>query len=592
MRPLLTRFGHEIHHRKDRELHDMEQVVSRMTPGVPYTHDHADDTEYRFVVRQHGGEEHLSRHFPGLHGLLTRARTPRPRTRMLAAGGAAAERAASRAVAAGPLTLTEVLHAGDPVPPEWTADMMVVGASYDGVETDGKFSVSAQGIFTDPGGNYSTSPVLEIFDRSTGATLAKEIVPTEYLTGDFVSVMAWGLADYPDDELDAIWTVTWFPDDADDPVTKSIRAPLAEYCPVATPSVSDPVTRFQGRDFIKIALGRDAHQVSDCDYYYPTVSGEKRPVTVVGKAQYAEGAVISPLSSDSFRGTMRLWRRAGGGGGGADPVIKPAEMMKYISVGGNTVVWNFVPAVFDGAKWDQGETIDFTLEIPLLVTPPGAAAPVKSTVSVTSAPRAVDTLCRKKILPLRFVWGCLAAGTEVWMEDGSLRPIETVREGDRVRAGAGGRVLTVDETTVGDERKPCFRIRTACGREVLATADHPFPTPQEVKPARALKPGDEVWTTDGLSPVVSVEAEAYGGYVYNLRLGRGVAEMEGLTDDNRTHFAGGVLVGDAAMQGALNAAAARGPSREEILARLPAELVPDFLNTERLRRGEPLLVLG
>ena len=69
---------------------------------------------------------------------------------------------------------------------------------------------------------------------------------------------------------------------------------------------------------------------------------------------------------------------------------------------------------------------------------------------------------------------CLVEGTRVSMADGSTKPIEAVREGDRVLSALGGgelggrRVTGVHRTAAGWG----FEIRTASGRRLVSTPEH------------------------------------------------------------------------------------------------------------------------
>lgn len=78
---------------------------------------------------------------------------------------------------------------------------------------------------------------------------------------------------------------------------------------------------------------------------------------------------------------------------------------------------------------------------------------------------------------------CFRAGTKVLMADGSARPIESLRVGDRVR-GRGGRINTV----LGVERTRLGRRRlwSINGSRPFVTAEHPFLGPDGW---RAIDPG-------------------------------------------------------------------------------------------------------
>jgi DNA helicase II / ATP-dependent DNA helicase PcrA len=70
---------------------------------------------------------------------------------------------------------------------------------------------------------------------------------------------------------------------------------------------------------------------------------------------------------------------------------------------------------------------------------------------------------------------CLAENTPITMADGSLRPIEAVREGDHVLScyGSGDfRASRVSKVARRDRAGGLIRLRTAAGRELVATAEH------------------------------------------------------------------------------------------------------------------------
>ena len=69
---------------------------------------------------------------------------------------------------------------------------------------------------------------------------------------------------------------------------------------------------------------------------------------------------------------------------------------------------------------------------------------------------------------------CLAAGTLVSMADGSRKPIEAIRPGDRVCSAGGSGVLKPGCVTRASTRhaEELIRIRTKAGREVVSTPEH------------------------------------------------------------------------------------------------------------------------
>lgn len=159
---------------------------------------------------------------------------------------------------------------------------------------------------------------------------------------------------------------------------------------------------------------------------------------------------------------------------------------------------------------------------------------------------------------------CFTAGTRVLMADGSTRPVEQIRVGDRVRGqdGAVNTVIGVERPRLG--RRLLYAIN---GGRAFVTAEHPFLTPggwKSVDPAataaenprlkvRPLRVGDHVFVGivaegDGVRPAsagaprtlrlrlvrirrIAAQRQPASTVVYNL-----------LLDGNNTYFADGFLV--------------------------------------------------
>lgn len=148
---------------------------------------------------------------------------------------------------------------------------------------------------------------------------------------------------------------------------------------------------------------------------------------------------------------------------------------------------------------------------------------------------------------------CLAEGTRITMADGKLAPIETLRVGDKVRANAAGRVLTVQDFIFGREPKPLVRLRDDQGHDVRLTEKHPVLLSSGlVVAAEKVQVKDTVRTQTGTATITATERVPYDGKVYNLKLGT-AEELESLSPNERTMFADGLLVGDDTMQRELEA---------------------------------------
>ncbi|MCP3098899.1 Hint domain-containing protein [Myxococcus sp. K15C18031901] len=143
---------------------------------------------------------------------------------------------------------------------------------------------------------------------------------------------------------------------------------------------------------------------------------------------------------------------------------------------------------------------------------------------------------------------CMAEGTRITLPDGTRAPIETLKVGDKVRASANGRVLTIQDVIFGHENKPLVRLEDDQGHDVRLTEQHPVLLSSGlVVTADKVQVTDKVRTEKGTSTIVAIERLPYTGKVYNLKLGT-PQELESLSPSERTMFAEGLLVGDDSMQ--------------------------------------------
>ena len=166
---------------------------------------------------------------------------------------------------------------------------------------------------------------------------------------------------------------------------------------------------------------------------------------------------------------------------------------------------------------------------------------------------------------LVFREGCLAEGTPITLADGRGVPVERVRPGDRVRADTLGGVLTVTDVAHGQESAPLVLLRDSAGREVRLTGNHPvLRADGRVVAAASLRARDEVRTDGGVTRLSSVRrVRGDSSRVFNLRLGTEKELARRAPGGQTTLFAGGFLVGDMAMQRALESA----PRPASLLAR-------------------------
>ena len=174
---------------------------------------------------------------------------------------------------------------------------------------------------------------------------------------------------------------------------------------------------------------------------------------------------------------------------------------------------------------------------------------------------------------------CLAAGTLLQMADGSLVPVEQIASGDHVFNSLhdGAKGLTVTDTAIGFETEPMVRLEDELGHSVLMTSMHPVKTPDRgIVLAKDLREGDLVLTVDGTSALRRVEREAFGGKVYNVKLGTTMEKAALGLEDSTLVYANGFLVGDGQVQSKYESIALAAPTQGDVLDRLPARWHRDY----------------
>lgn len=138
--------------------------------------------------------------------------------------------------------------------------------------------------------------------------------------------------------------------------------------------------------------------------------------------------------------------------------------------------------VVPSARLPIKDPVDFSLKLAFSTEKAG-----KQTIYVASNSTITGVY---PISQLLFLWGCIAPDTPVLMADGSVRPAEEIRIGDRVALedGAG----TVKEIYCGNEKKPSVCIETANGKRLCCTQEHPVMTKRGFVMAGELNGDDRV----------------------------------------------------------------------------------------------------
>jgi hypothetical protein len=574
-------YGRAISSQSDEQVAVLQAMLKNLSAATNQVMslDMSNDTHRQFVLDRLGGDEYLERYFPSTRNLVETARAAH-----MANGAPTA------------LTLREM---DAPSTEEWHP---LVEIAYLGLEPDG-VRVIAQGIVTLPDRAASMTSSLVLVNTTTGDVFASVTVPNQFNLGTQVTDLTGIMPlDVSPENVKALLTTQYL--EAGTTLSKQVTASANLVNPqhsaieanavgneeeAATPiqsiNVANPNhNNHPERDYIKVALNRSPSQIGDCDYYYQYGKEGLDPIVglqVNGNATLISGYTVTV--TPNFSGSCVLIRRSGTGDGAT--LAFPSDQIPPLCKGsGNSVSWNIGSDWFKGAPWDQGNMIDLDFTLTFAVEPSGTA-----TLRVTSVPQGVSTPPNNiaTVAPLKFVWGCVAAGTLVCMEDGALRRIETLKVGERVADGRG-ESLRIAEVWKGHEDKPLYRLATESGIEALVTDGHPVPTPEGVVAASELAPGMTVFTRHREEMLCAVEQVSHEGRVFNLDLlPDGAETLADIDDDMVTAFeANGLLVGDNRMQGVLARRAMETPGPDPLDV-LGPEWRLDITNSLRLQGGLP-----
>lgn len=117
--------------------------------------------------------------------------------------------------------------------------------------------------------------------------------------------------------------------------------------------------------------------------------------------------------------------------------------------------------------------------------------------------------CLKNIPKINFIYDCLAEGTQILMEDGTLKAIQDICIGERVKTDEGCAVIT---DMLRGTQEGCLRIAADNGKELVMTKGHPILTENGWKQAGELTRSDILRTESGRAAIrdIGLVEEATG----------------------------------------------------------------------------------
>lgn len=157
----------------------------------------------------------------------------------------------------------------------------------------------------------------------------------------------------------------------------------------------------------------------------------------------------------------------------------------------------------------------------------------------------------KKIPTLRMLWGCLAKGSMILMADGSQKPIEEVKTGERVTIGFSRASALVSNCWKGHEFQQMIHIEAENGGFITCSSAHPIITVNGITAACDIKTDDSLIDSYGEPVKIRAISKVDGDDVYNLSLEpneKTIIYAEGRPITGTTMICNGFMVGDNEMQ--------------------------------------------
>ncbi len=329
------------------------------------------------------------------------------------------------------------------------------------------------------------------------------------------------------------------------------------------PIVSAPIrttTKPNNPKAVNIGLGRawtDQGGNSQFDYAWnepvpPPGQSPQGKIPFVGSVVFS-AAIMSPLIlNESLVLNVYVTDQTGGGGTQLLPsdyaliaaafsidTANPAKLNWSLPAGvstsdpGNPIVFGRVPWLSDIQAY-------FFCEIDVALT---GGVPASAYIQSSDSPDPDPMDGTAYIMPIDFIWHCLAEDSLVAMADGSNKIIKDIVAGEQVRINNQGDSDPVEWTNLGAHKGPVILVETDTGAKITASHHHVFFTETSTKSAMELKPGDRLKMLQGMATVKMVSHVTYEGLLCNLA----TIEYQDPKDDKAeigVFYANDFMVGD------------------------------------------------
>jgi hypothetical protein len=544
------------------QLEDAEYVEGLVTDGEPFSLDLSDDRQYRYLLAAHEQAGHTPENRPGMFEGLAAAREEYAQSPP--AGVEVAEDGWESGGAVTDVGLAE----GTPAAASNGFVGFLNGAeavnSWLTVKPTGGTQLLATGEASDYG-NGSYVPVIATPEPGQTATSA--------MTASLV--YSYKLKNEPWKAQTVVRKVTF----------------VGEKDPVVDQPKKEPWTP-PGNKFIQIAIGRGAYE-PDCDYWLAFNPNEVAYyVPFVGHAEFPS-ALPTPLTYNgnvfiASRLARLTQQKEPKGGSKPLPPAEAKRLVESMQVSGNTLSWS-APAPPKGhppsehgntLNWGvwpggyNGELVFLYLQITVKLTEnPDTFGIINVESSLKEEENPTDGT--RLILPLRFVYSCLAQGTPILLANGERKPFELVERGEMVRAGDGGE-RQVASNRIG--RYVGKMVKLAAGETEIVLSRNHVVTKGDGQQCFAgdLRVGDTVGSAEGPVELTVAEEIDFDGFIGNLSLSEPGEPVDPARNSMIAGEPGGITVCDYEVQADWEARQSLG--KEAVLENLDPALHQDYLN--------------
>lgn len=256
---------------------------------------------------------------------------------------------------------------------------------------------------------------------------------------------------------------------------------------------------------------------SGCDYYYNNVRADDKTVDTYipfhGTVEF--DSYFRPLYVDYQHSGFVLQIETKNNGVAQFNTAHMNEVKwTFDASNPSKMEWQFPINWYDSLQrnnYGSATDVDFYCRLPVVLD----RFPTPVNIVISSRDPYHPDATFKKINQLEIQWGCFAKDTRIKMADGSLKQIQNINKGDRVKTENGDAAVT--EIISGTERN-MIAIGTSKGNRIMVTKDHPMLTESGWKTAEELNAADILMMEYGKDTIEELYPKEYNDKIFSIRI--------------------------------------------------------------------------